>query len=106
MRAKYEHVDLADRGSLVMLDVAQPIFEKTWHFHPEVELTHIISGRGERFVGASIEPFEPDDLVLLGKNTPHYWNSEDVPNTDQSVTGPQSQATVFQFEESLVDSFV
>ena len=40
MRAKYEHVDLADRRSLVMLDVRLPYFERTWHFHPEVELTH------------------------------------------------------------------
>lgn len=106
MRAKYEHVDLADRGSLVMLDIRQPVFERTWHFHPEVELTHIISGSGERFVGASIEPFGPDDLVLLGKNTPHYWNSEGEATTDEPGSESRSKATVFQFEESLVDSFV
>jgi len=104
MRAKYEHVDLADRRSLVMLDVRLPYFERTWHFHPEVELTHIISGRGERFVGASIEPFESDDLVLLGKNTPHFWNSEDVPEGTRDAES-SSKATVFQFQEDIVDSF-
>lgn len=106
MRAKYEHVDLAERDSLVMLDISQPTFDRTWHFHPEVELTHIISGRGERFVGASIDQFGPDDLVLLGKNTPHYWDSEDSATPAQSSSESLSEATVFQFEESLVDSFV
>ncbi len=110
MRAKYEHVDLADRASLVMLDLSLPVFDKTWHFHPEVELTYIIKGRGERFVGASIEPFEPGDLVLLGKNTPHYWSSEvrcDEPAQNHRKPQPdQAQATVFQFPETIIDSYV
>ncbi len=106
MKAKYEHVDLANQASFVMIDVDLPAFDKTWHFHPEVELTHIISGRGERFVGASIEPFGPNDLVLLGKNTPHYWNSQQEPSRTDAEAEPRAQATVFQFSESIVDPFV
>lgn len=44
-----------------------------WHAHPEVELTLIISGRGQRFIGDHVEHFMPGDLVLVGPDTPHTW---------------------------------
>jgi AraC-like DNA-binding protein len=47
-----------------------------WHFHPELELTHVVRGSGLRYVGDSIEPFEDDDLCLIGSRTPHCWLTE------------------------------
>lgn len=101
MKAKYERVRFEEATSVVVLDLSLPKFDAPWHFHPEVELTYIVRGEGERFVGDSIEPYTDGDFVLLGGNTPHYWNSSvSTPKTDDAA-----QAIVLQFRETLADSF-
>ena len=49
-----------------MQKVVKPYFIVPWHFHPEIEIMLVTKGRGTRFVGDSIDFFEPFDLVMVG----------------------------------------
>ena len=60
----------ANYSFVARIDKLPYLYEK-WHFHPELELTHIVQSRGTRFVGDSIEEFEEGDLILIGSNLPH-----------------------------------
>ncbi|MGE5788499.1 MAG: helix-turn-helix domain-containing protein [Myxococcales bacterium] len=79
---------------LTLLDVRADSFTYPMHYHPEVELTLIVQGRGQRYVGDSIQSFEPGDLVLVGANTPHCWQSD-------RRFGQSVRALVVQFPEDL-----
>ena len=46
-----------------------------WHHHPEFELTLTLNSEGQRYVGDNIGAYGDGDLVLLGPNLPHTWNS-------------------------------
>lgn len=46
-----------------------------WHYHPAVELTYFLKGKGTRLVADHVGSFEDGDLVLIGSNVPHYWHT-------------------------------
>lgn len=75
-RALFEHVKHDRDLGILFRDVTGSALKFPWHFHPELELTHIIKGSGRRYVGDSIEPFSDGDLCLVGGNTPHCWLTE------------------------------
>ncbi len=84
--------------------VVKPYFVVPWHFHPEFEIMLVTQGKGTRFVGDSIECFEPYDLVMLGPNLAHVWKNhqehyeENVPHVAECIY------TLFR-EDSFGDSF-
>ena len=75
-RALFEHVKHDRDLGILFRDVTGKALQYPWHFHPELELTHIVRGSGRRHVGDSIEPFDDGDLCLVGSNTPHCWLTE------------------------------
>ncbi|MEE9405524.1 MAG: AraC family transcriptional regulator [Algisphaera sp.] len=84
MLPKLEHISRADDASFAYHRHATALgWPYKWHFHPEIELTLILQGEGQRYVGNSIETFAPGDLVLLGANLPHAWHSRQAPTTPQ-----------------------
>jgi len=98
MKPSFEQVSKPGSvSSLKQLVLNLPDFEPFWHYHPEYELTYIIHGSGKRIVGDSIEPFCPGDLVLLGPDLPHTWNS-DRDKHDKRMC----RAVVLQFGANLI----
>lgn len=70
-----------------------------WHFHPEAELILFHRGSGMQFVGDSILPFAPGDVVLVGANLPHYWRFDDQYVQENDSSAPF--VTVAHFTEAF-----
>lgn len=87
-------IQSTEHSFLVRTDNFNHFYAK-WHFHPEVELTHIAKGSGVRFIGDSIEEFNDGDLVLVGSNLPHVWRNADTYFMEDS--GLRAEAKVVQF---------
>lgn len=94
-KAKFEMIPKCEGGSFHIREFKLPAFSSPWHFHPEYELTYIVNGTGSRFVGDSIAPFGPGDLVLIGADLPHVWRS-DAPAKARS---DHAHSVVVHFDE-------
>jgi AraC-like DNA-binding protein len=71
-----------------------------WHFHPELELTLVISGGTHRWVGDNISPIKKNDLVLLGPNLPHDYRNDPAPG----ARAVSVDAIVVQFHPRFLGS--
>ncbi len=79
MKAFFETVTPEANESWAFLDRGLPDgipFE--WHHHPEFELTLTRNSRGHRYVGDDVEPYDDNDLVLIGPGIPHSWHSREA----------------------------
>ncbi|MDP2634948.1 MULTISPECIES: AraC family transcriptional regulator [unclassified Pseudoalteromonas] len=54
-----------------------------WHYHPEFEICLTLNSQGVCHIGDYIAPYGDLDLVILGPDLPHTWQSS--PNSDNSV---------------------
>lgn len=75
MKALYEPIIPLGPSSFKVAIQEKKEFDYPWHYHPEFELTYILSSHGVRYVGNSVESFADDDLVLIGSDLPHCWNN-------------------------------
>jgi AraC-like DNA-binding protein/mannose-6-phosphate isomerase-like protein (cupin superfamily) len=75
VKPKYEKIEQQESLSFKAYAYEKKEFDTPWHYHPEYELTYIVSGSGIRYVGNGFEYFDEDDLVLLGPNVPHCWKN-------------------------------
>jgi len=57
---------------------SKPYINNNWHYHPEIELIHIIKGEGTLFAGDTTIRFSDGNLILIGSQLPHYWRFDEV----------------------------
>jgi AraC-like DNA-binding protein len=104
MRAQLEQLTFESSTFFIARSFKKAYFDAPWHYHPEFELTYIVKGTGQRFVGDSVQPFSEGDLVLLGAHLPHFWrNSHEFYEPHSSL---EVEAIVIQFSQSLIDDFL
>jgi AraC-like DNA-binding protein len=68
------------------------------HYHPEVELMLIKRGEGKRTVGNSTQIYGPGDLVLVGADVSHVWESSRRHHEGNS--NYRAEAWVIKFKEN------
>jgi AraC-like DNA-binding protein len=76
MKLILRKVDPGHEHTFSVREDIYPYLYNYWHYHPELELTYIRKGSGNRLVGDSTEPFSDGDLILVGSNLPHMWRSD------------------------------
>jgi AraC-like DNA-binding protein/quercetin dioxygenase-like cupin family protein len=75
-RLTFEPIHANDGSSFFCRSVEGAHFGFGWHQHPEIEVALVLKGHGRRYVGDSIEDFSDGDLILLGANVPHTWQTD------------------------------
>ncbi len=99
MQIYREITPVSEEDFFVIMHHDDPDFSYPIHSHPEYEINLVINCQGERLVGDSVDAFGPVDLVFIGPNVCHSWE------TETSGNGPCIGATVvtIQFSEHLFD---
>lgn len=92
MKAVFEQLNTELSSSFILRQFDVSKFDAPFHFHPEYELTLILKGEGQRYVGQQVNDFFSGDLVFLGSNLPHCWVNQPIENENAS-------AIVIQFGE-------
>jgi len=97
MRANLENLP-GSTSPFSAFERVAPQFPFFWHYHPEYELTLIVSSHGQRLVGDGIADYGPGDLVLLGPSLPHSWRSRPFPGEKKKL----HRAVVIHFRQDFL----
>ena len=79
MKPDLEVVQIGQGQSFTAWEHGWPYHTVRWHFHPELEIHHVVATSGHYYVGDFIGEFGPGNLVLCGPNLPHNWVSHLAP---------------------------
>lgn len=101
MKAQFEKVSTPSDASWRFFHRQLDRLPFEWHFHPEYELTFTVNSAGKRYIGDHVGPYSSGDLVLMGPNLPHSWQSERRPDPNRPHT-----AFVVWFSQAWVDKLI
>ena len=96
MKPVFESLSSFKHQSFLVKKFGEECFSAPYHFHPEYELTFILSGSGKRYVGTNMADFYAGDFVLLGSNMPHCWK------TEETIKEENSGSVVVQFKKEFL----
>ena len=98
LNAHREITPLAPDDSFLVFDRIKQDFDFPIHFHPEYELNFIFNGKGvRRIVGDSMEEIDDIELVMVGPNLEHGWET-------YNCKSKQIHEITLQFHNDLLDS--
>ena len=78
---------IPDNKCFLIKEIVEPYFDPIFHSHPEYQLSFVLKGEGNRFVGNSIQAFYSGDMVLVGPNLPHVWKNHNSYFEQKQPTG-------------------
>lgn len=104
MKAKFHKVPSKAHESFSIRHDIQKHFPTIWHYHPELEIHHVVKGQGVRFIGDKISEFRDGDVVLMGANIPHTWRCDEEYFTGKSKE-PAEAAIIHFLPNFLGDHF-
>src|SRR3954465_9085846 len=96
MKPAFESLSSFKLHSFLVRRFEEESFSAPYHYHPEYELTFILSGSGKRYIGANMNDFYPGDFVLVGSNLPHCWK------TEETIKEEKSGSVVVQFQKEFL----
>lgn len=77
----------------------QPYFYDSFHYHPEIQISFVVSGAGTRIIGNSVGRFNKNEIYIIGSNIPHIFKSDKNYYEDNSEL---SHAISFYFTEDAL----
>ena len=99
LTASIEIINIANSNSFLVREFREYMFTAPYHFHPEYELTLILKGKGNRYVGNHIAGYTAGDLVLVGANLPHCWKTAAATVVKSAVN---AQSVVIHFAHNFM----
>ncbi len=75
MKAQFFQIVKTVEESFIVQEDRIVSFYGFLHYHPEVQITLVISGSGLRIIGDQVMPFGPGSLMVIGENQPHVFRS-------------------------------
>lgn len=105
MEPIYQELPFPDGSFIDFYKEEIPHFIVPWHNHQKIEIMHILSGTGTRFVGDHIGQYEAGDTCLMGPLLPHEWRSGEVHFLTENQILAACHCIFFQkeiFEKNLI----
>lgn len=105
MKPIYQELPFPDGSFIDFYEEKLPHFIVPWHNHQKMEIMHILSGTGTRFVGDHIDKYQAGDICLIGSQLPHEWRSGEEHFLTNNPTPAACQCLFFQkniFEQNLI----